>query len=249
MADAPVPSPGTPHEVLAGLGDLTRRVRAAQRGAWFPLLLLGVLTLGGILVSHFSFKVETVPCPATANPAPGAGCTQVAQGSPVYWLIGLSLAYAATATFYVRRSRNRGVGTPVRPYILTGIALLGVVIATQMWATRHGIPQAGEHIDFWGLHLDPRSGETGFLLRLTGNATAVGLPLLVLSWVERSRTLLLLAAVYLAIELVPLTTGWSGIPLTSSWSGVPRYGVPGVLLLLGALGFGLVELSRQRDVS
>jgi hypothetical protein len=250
MTDASVPSPGTPRDVLAGLGDLTRRVRAAQRGTWFPLLLLGVLTLGGILVGRFTFKVETVPCPAA-----GTGCTlasqvtQVTQGSPVYWPVGLALAYAATAVFYIRRSRNRGIGTPVRPYILTGIALLGVVIATQMWATRHGIPQAGEHIDFWGLHLDPRSGETGFLLRLTGNATAVGLPLLVLSWVERSRTLLLLAAVYLAIELVPLTTGWSGIPLTSSWSGVPRYGVPGVLLLLGALGFGLVELSRQRDVS
>ncbi|MER5669504.1 hypothetical protein [Streptomyces mirabilis] len=251
MADASMPSPGTPHEVLAGLGDLTRRVRAAQRGAWFPLLLLGVLTLGGILVSRFTFKVETVPCPATA-PAAGTGCTQVTQvtqGSPVYWPIGLALAYAATAFFYIRRSRNRGVGTPVRPYILTGIALVGLVTATEIWSIRQGMPQPGAPIDFWGLHLDPASGVTAFLHRLTGNATAVGLPLLVLAWVERSRTLLLLTVVYLAIELVPLTTGWAGIPFTSPWSAVPRYGVPGVLLLLGALGFALAELSRQRDVS
>jgi hypothetical protein len=251
MADASVPSPGTPHEVLAGLGDLTRRVRAAQRGTWFPLLLLGALTLGGILVSRFTFKVETVPCPAT-DPAAGTGCTQVTQitqGSPVYWPIGLALAYAATAFFYIRRSRNRGVGTPVRPYILTGIALVGLVTATATWSLRHGMPQPGEQLDFWGLHLDPTSGVTRFFERLTGNATAVGLPLLVLAWVERSRTLLLLTAVYLAIELVPLTTGWAGIPSTSPWSAVPRYGVPGVLLLLGALGFALAELSRQRDVS
>lgn len=54
---------------------------------------------------------------------------------------------------------------------------------------------------------------------------------------------------YLAIELVPLSTGWAGIPVTSPWSAVPRFGVPGVLLLLGALGFGLAELSRRRDAA
>ncbi|MGW2744947.1 hypothetical protein [Streptomyces sp. NPDC001450] len=251
MTDASVPSPGTPHEVLAGLGELTRRVRAAQRGAWFPLLLLGVLTLGGILVSRFTFKVETAPCPATA-PAAGPGCTvvtQVTQGSPVYWPIGLALAYAATAFFYIRRSRNRGVGTPVRPYILTGIALFGLTTATAIWSLHHGMPQPGERLDFWGLHLDPASGVTKFLERLAGNATAVGLPLLVLSWVERSRVLLLLTVVYLAIELVPLTDGWAGIPFTSPWSAVPHFGVPGVLLLLGSLGFGLAELHRQRNDS
>ncbi|MFF9768532.1 hypothetical protein ACF1GT_18285 [Streptomyces sp. NPDC014636] len=251
MADASVPSPGTPHEVLAGLGDLTRRVRAAQRGAWFPLMLLGVLTLGGILVSRFTFQIETVPCPAT-DPAAGTGCTlvtQVTQGSPVYWPIGLALAYTATAFFYIRRSNNRGVGTPVRPYILTGIVLVGLVTATEIWSTRHGMSQPGGHLDFWGLHVDPRSGVTRFLERLTGNAAAVGLPLLVLSWVERSRTLLLLTAVYLAIELVPLTTGWAGIPFTSPWFFLSQYAVPGVLLLLGALGFGLAELSGRRNAS
>ncbi|MGW2419408.1 hypothetical protein ACWC0C_09140 [Streptomyces sp. NPDC001709] len=248
MTDASVPSPDTPHEVLASLGDLTRRVRAAQRGTWFPLLLLGVLTLGGILVSRFTFKVETVSCPAGAA-VTGGGCTLITQGSALYWPLGLALAYAATAFFYIRRSRNRGVGTPVRPYILTGIALLGVVAATSFWSTRHGIPRPGEPLDFWGLHLDPSSEMTRFIEQLVGNATAVGLPLLVLSWVERSRLLLLLTAVYLAIELVPPSTGWSGIPVTSPWFFLPRYAVPGVLLLLGALGFGLVELPRRRNAS
>ncbi|MGW1520800.1 hypothetical protein [Streptomyces sp. NPDC002287] len=251
MTDATVPASGTPREVLAGLGDLTRKVRAAQRGTWFPLLLLGVLTLGGILVGRFTFKVETVPCPATDRAA-GAGCTvvtQVTQGSPVYWPLGLALAYAATAFFYIRRSRNRGVGTRVRPYVLTGIVLVALASATALWSLRHGMPQLGERLDFWGLHLDPTSEVTRFLERLAGNAMAVGLPLLVLAWVERSRALLLLAAVYLAVELVPLSTGWSGIPFTSPWSALPTFGVPGVLLLLGALGFGLAELSGRRDAS
>jgi len=248
MTDASVPSPDTPHDVLASLGDLTRKVRAAQRGTWFPLLLLGALTLGGILVSRFTFEVLTVPCPA-ADSADGTGCTLIRQGSPVYWTLGLALAYTATAFFYLRRSRARGVGTPVRPYILTGIALVGLVTATAFWSIRQGMVQPGDQVDFWGLRLDPTSGVTMFLERLTGNATAVGLPLLVLSWVERSRALLLLTVVYLAIELVPLTTGWAGIPVSSPWSGLPRFGVPGVLLLLGALGFGLAELPRRRNAS
>ncbi|MFI1092030.1 hypothetical protein [Streptomyces sp. NPDC020917] len=248
MTEASVPSPDTPREVLAGLGDLTRRVRAAQRGAWFPLLLLGALTLGGILVSRFTTKVMAVPCPAM-HPAAGAGCTLIRHGSPLYWPLGLALAYIATAVFSLRRSRNRGVGSPVRPYVLTGIALVGLVTATAVWSMRHGIPQPGRPFDFWGLHLDPTSRTTTFLERLTGDATAVGLPLLVLSWVERSRALLLLTLVYLAVELVPATTRWMRIPASSSWSALPYLAVPGVLLLLGALGFRLAELPRRHDAS
>ncbi|OIJ99082.1 hypothetical protein BIV23_29120 [Streptomyces monashensis] len=227
---------------------MTRRVRSAQRGTWFPLLLLGALTLGGILVGRFTFKVEAVSCPA-GDAAASSGCTLITQGSPVYWTLGLALAYAATAFFYIRRSRNRGVGTPVRPYILTGIALVGLVAATTFWSIRQGMVQPGDTVDLWGLHLDPASGVTMFLERLTGPAAAVGLPLLVLSWVERSRALLLLTVVYLAIELVPLTDGWAGIPVTSPWSALPRFGVPGLLLLLGALGFGLAELPGKRTRS
>ncbi|MFJ5884855.1 hypothetical protein [Kitasatospora cineracea] len=247
MTDASVSASGTPREVLAGLGDLTRKVRAAQRGTWFPLLLLGVLTLGGILVGRFTFKVETVACPAGG--AATGDCTLVTQGSALYWPLGLALAYAATAFFYIRRSRARGVGTRVRPYVLTGIVLVALASATAVWSLHHGRPAPGTPLDFWGLHLDPASGAARFLERLAGNATAVGLPLLVLAWVERSRALVLLAVVYLAIELVPLTTGWAGIPPTSPWSALPAFGVPGVLLLLGALGFGLAEQTGRRDAS
>ncbi|MFF8378155.1 hypothetical protein ACF07V_18735 [Streptomyces sp. NPDC015661] len=248
MADASVPPPGTPQEVLAGLGELTRRVRAAQRGAWIPLLLFGALTTGGILVNRLTFETETVPC-LPGHPAGSTGCTLIRQGSPAYWTLGLALAYAATAFFAVRRSRRRGVGTRVRPYVLTGIALVGLVAATTLWTLRQGMPQPGEPIDLWGLRLDPHSEVTVLLERLVGPAGAVGLPLLVLSWVERSRALMLLALAYLAIELVPLTTGWSGIPVTSPWSALPALGVPGALLLLGALGFGLAERAERRTRS
>jgi hypothetical protein len=243
MTDASVPSPGTPHEVLADLGELTRRVRAAQRGAWFPLLLFGVLTLGGILVNRFTVSVRTVPCPV----GQGTGCTLIKQGSPVYWTLGFALAYAATAVFYIRHSRNRGIGTPVRPYLLSGIVVVAVVAATAFWSYRHTTPDGP--LSFWGLRLDAASGWTQLLERATGSAAVVGLPLLVLSWVERSLALGLLAAVYLAIELVPLGTGWAGISRVSPWSSLPHFAVLGVLLLLGALGFSLAQLPRRRAAS
>ncbi|MER5635617.1 hypothetical protein ABT095_01520 [Kitasatospora sp. NPDC002227] len=243
MTDIPLPSSnGSPREVLDGLGDLTRRVRAVQRGTWFPLLLLGLLTLGGILVTRLTVSIQDVPCPDG-----GSGCTIAKQGSPLYWTVGLVLVYAATAAFYLRRSRSRGVGTPVRPYVLIGPGLVFLVSATSFWAVSHLTP--GAPVDFLGARLDPHSGLTTFLLRLTGSAASIGLPLLVLAWVERSPALLLLTLVYLAVELVPLTTGWSGIAYSSPWSGLPRYGVPGLLLLLGALGFARAQLPRRRTAS
>jgi hypothetical protein len=249
MTDASVPSPGTPHEVLANLADLTRRVRAAQRGAWFPLLLLGALMLGGILVDRFTFSVHSAPCPVNdTSPGTSTGCALIKQGSPLYWTLGLALAYAATAFFYIRRARNRGVGSPVRPYVLLGIVIVALVAPTRFWDTGHLTPP-GASVDFLGLHFHATSGLEAFLTRLTGRATSIGLPLLVLSWVERSRALLLFTLAYLAIELVPITIGSAGTAPTSPWSALPRLAVPTVFLLLGALGFALTQQPRQRDAS
>jgi hypothetical protein len=255
MTESSVPSPGDPHEVLAGLATLTRKVRAAQRGTWVPLLLFGVITLGAILVNRFTFSVHTTTCPAIPGSADNAGqiCTETRQGSALYWTLGPALAYAATAIFYTRRSHNRGVGTPVRPYVLTGIGLVALEAAVFYWNTRHGLPSPGEKLDFLGLHLDPASGLAQFLQWLDGPAAAVGLPLLVLSYIERNRALLLFTLAYLAMELVTglshFKVGLMGIPFDSPWMSLPRLAVSGAFLLLGALGFALAQRPRQPEAS
>lgn len=246
MTDASVPSPRTPHEVL---GDLTRRVRAVQRASWFPLLLLGALTLGAILVNRFTFSIRPVACPAIHPPADTvvlASCAATRQGSLLYWTLGLVLVYAATALFYIRRSTHRGVGTPVRPYVLAGIGVAVLMAAHTLWILHSPI---GDPVEFWGLHADPGSGTAKFLSRLGGESAAIGLPLLVLSWVERNRALLLFTLAYLVIALAPITSGWSGIAVTSPWSALPGLAVTGVFLLLGALGFALAQLPRLRGES
>jgi hypothetical protein len=256
MTDSSLPPPDTPHELLTDFRDLTRRVLAVQRGTWFPLLLLAILTLGGILVARFTFSIQTVTCPEIhSSIGTSTDCFLFKHGSPVwspvYWTLGLVLAYAATAFFYIRRSSNRGVGTPVRPYVLAGIVLVGLVAATEFW-TIHHTTTLGAPVDFWGLHLAPNAELTRLLERFTGDAAAVGLPLLLLSWLERNRALLLFTLAYLVIELAPITTdrtGWTGIAPTSPWSPLPRLAIPGVFLLLGALGFALTQSPRRRTTS
>ena len=247
MTDASAPSPGTPHEVLATLGDLTRKVRFAQRGTWFPLLLFAVLTLGAILANRSTFNIQTFACPLGHTPTGAAPeCVVTRQGLPGYWAVGLVLAYSATALFYLRRSRNRGVGTPIRPYVLTGLAIAVLFGATAFLGTPHTPP--GPTIDFWGLHLNPHAGATVLLERFTGTAASIGVPLLVLSWVERNRALLLFTLAYLALELGPINT-WSWIAPASPWSAMPRLAISAVFLLLGALGFALTQQPRLRRTS
>ncbi|MEU3498248.1 hypothetical protein ABZ747_32750 [Kitasatospora cineracea] len=235
MTDASVPLPGTPREVLSGLGELTRKVRAVQRDAWIPLLLFGLVTLGGVLVGRLTYRQEAVPCPG--GPAgPGGTCTLTHQGAPAYWTVGLLVAYAVTALCYLRRSRRRGVGTPVRPYVLAGAAAVVALAVTTWWGASQ--PAPGADLDFWGLHLAANARGTLLLQQFLGGAAAIGVPLLVLARIERGRALALFALGYLLVELVPVTSGWWGHG-AGPWSAVTRHGIPALYLLTGALLFGL----------
>ncbi len=68
MTEEQVPAAGSPRELLLGTRELTRRVRRAQRGAWFPLVLLGLVAAGA---APF-YRV---------GPHPDAVCTAVGAGS------------------------------------------------------------------------------------------------------------------------------------------------------------------------
>ncbi|MFJ5234386.1 hypothetical protein ACIQBJ_31345 [Kitasatospora sp. NPDC088391] len=235
MTDSAVPMNGTPREVLSGLGELTRRVRALQRDAWIPLLLFGLLTAGGILVGRLTFQQQDVPCPPGAD-TPGGTCTLMRQGSPAYWTAGLLLAYAATTWWYLRRARRRGVDTPVRPYALAGAAAVAALAATTWWGASQAGP--GAELDLWGWHLAANAPGTLLVQHFLGEAAAIGVPLLLLARIERSRALLLFTAGYLALDLLPVTFGWWGVA-SGPWSAADRLGPAALYLLLGAAAFAL----------
>src|SRR5262249_31121277 len=124
------------------------------------------------------------------NPV-GRACIAFSPGSYVYWPLALVLAYAAIAVFYVHRARERGVGTRVRPYIITGVIIAVVATGASLWLVTHpGVV---------GYPLAAPSPAGKLLYRLVSPEGAIGLALLVLARVERNRALLVLGLVYLAI--------------------------------------------------
>jgi hypothetical protein len=212
-----------PRQLLAGARELAQRVRGAQRATWFPLLVLAALTFAAIPLYRFS----TPRLRSCAAVGAGRVCTVAPAARFVYWPAALVLAYAVIAAFYLRRSRARGVGTRVRPYVIAGVILAFAVTGLALWAFGH-----------------PLAPEWELLARLGSPACAIGLALLVLAWAERNRALLILAAGYLAVVLIPVTFGWD--IQRAGWVFLPRLVVGGSVLLAGGIGFAIAQRPWRR---
>ncbi len=222
----------SPHELLAAVRDLTRRVRTAQRATWFPLLVFGAITLLSIPLYRYAPR-HLGPC----RPAPEGGtvCAAVVPSVLVYWPVALVLAYAAIAGFYAHQSRRRGVGTPIRPYVVAGVGIAVLLAAVSVWRALHPrTPSTSDHF-----HISPA---TLVVYGLISPIAAIALALLVLAWVERSRALLAYSLGYLVIVLVD-----SGrvIHSTSRWFFLPHLLLPAALLLLGSAGFALFRRTAE----
>ena len=229
MTDTPVSPQDGPRELLSATQRLTRQVRQAQRGTWFPLLLFGVLTLASIPIIRYNRHL--MDC-RVLRPA-GEVCIGFSPGSYVYWPVALVLAYAAIAAFYVHRARSRGVGTRVRPYVITGVIIAVVATGISLWLVTHpGVV---------GYPFSAPSAALKFLNRLVSPQGAIGLALLVLARVERNRALLVFGLVYLVI----VGFGWIFIPL-SPWLFLVT---TAAVLLLGSIGFALAERHARRPAS
>src|SRR5690348_3402578 len=178
-------------ELLTSVRDLTRQVRFAQRGTWFPLLIFALITLGSIPLYRYGPHrlAACVSEPAPAGPA-STVCGVVRPWVAVYWPVALILAYAAIAAFYVLRSRRRGVGTRIRPYVVAGVAFAVLVSVASLWETYHpSISRQG---------VTPLV-EIGY--RMQSPVTAIGVALLVLAWVERHRALACFSLGFLLVVL------------------------------------------------
>jgi hypothetical protein len=240
MTDDSTLSAHTARQVLTANERLTRQVRRAQRGTWFPLVLLGAVVLAA--APFYRLGRYTVTC----DPALGARggveiidhgkCVQVV-GWPagVYWIAAFVLAYAAIAVFYVHRARSRGVGARILPYVGVGVGAGLVFGVASAWAQQ--LRLAG---------MSPSGPVAVGLVPLI----SIGLALFVLARVERSRAVLGFAVGYLVVALVAANIGphgrgtSSGPHLSPLWSFLPALAVTGAVLLLGGAGFALAERRR-----
>lgn len=172
-----------PESLLAESERLARQVRGVQRATWFPLLILGLVTLAAIPV--YGFSSRALACRSGgAEPLATRVCAVSVPAAFIYWPIALVLAYLAIAAFYLRRAHARGVGTRVRPFVVAGIALAVLLTLAAIWAAHH--PPVGNG-SILGVRLGPE--EYSLFNRLVSAASAIGFALLVLARVERSRAL------------------------------------------------------------
>ncbi|WP_328555887.1 hypothetical protein [Streptomyces sp. NBC_00358] len=235
MADMSASSASTPQELLATARELTRRVRQAHRGTWFPLLLLGLAHLAAIPFYRYG------PHPMACRPEVRAGdsgitfCTSYATWSFIYWPVALLLVYAAICGFYVSRSRRRGIGTRVRSYVCAGTVLGLFLSGASLWAVHHPLVQEGS---LNGIHVAGSAVSVNFLYRAATPAVAIGLGLLVLARVERSWLLTVFALGYLTVVLLPRDLG-QFVTAPSVWINLPHLVINSGVLLVGAAGFAL----------
>jgi hypothetical protein len=229
MTHQSVPPADDPRELLTAVRDLTRRVRLAQRGIWFPLLVLAVITLAAIPVYRFA-PHHLARC--RSGPHGTSVCLAVIPGVLAYWPVALAAAYTLIAGFYVRQSRRRGVGTPVRPYVVAGLVIAIVATAGALW-------RASDPVVPLYLHVTPATLAAG---ALTSPVVAIGLALLVLARVERSWALLAYSAAYLAIVLADSARR---IHSSSPWPFLPQLLIPAAVLLAGSAGFALFRPAAE----
>ena len=230
MTDTPTPAPGTPRELLATTRELTKRVRGAQRGTWFPLLLFALVTLAATPFDRYGHRA-VVACAPVAG---GRVCSVYSPWAFFYWPVALVAAYVAITGFYLRRSRSLGVGTRVRPYVAAGIVLALLLTALSLWAAHN--PASVSQSDILGQHLPL----TRIPYQLAVPTAAIGLGLLVLARVERSWALLGFTVVYLVAGLAAGNFG-RVITRPSPWAFLPHLVVTAGVLLLGSLGFWLTQ--------
>ncbi|MCX2952765.1 hypothetical protein [Lentzea sp. NEAU-D7] len=128
-----------PGELLDELAGLRKRARDDRHGYWFPLLLMGLLTLASLPLS----QADPVPTDHLLEGGPGWWLdplmhlrlkTEVVHplALSLYWLGALVAGLLATVWWYRWRARRVGVETPTGAYVQ--VALLGLV------AVLFGIP-------------------------------------------------------------------------------------------------------------
>ena len=216
------PARDDPRVLLSTTRDLTHRVRLAQRGAWFPLLVFAAVTFAAIPFNRYGGH------PIHCDSAHGVitACIAYSALALWYWPVALFAAFGLISWFYLRRSRQRGVGTRVPPFVAVGVVLTALGALWAFWADAHPAFLIAT------LHFGPRE-PSRFVYRIASPAGAIGVALLLLAWIERSRPLLTVTVVYLIVAVSTIGVGRFNHP--TPWAFLPHLMVDGGVLLIGGI--------------
>jgi hypothetical protein len=262
-----VPDGGNPREedevtraasLLNDVRRLRRQTKTARHAYWLPLLLFGLLTCGSA-----PFYIQpTANCPASAIGQVGPGyhavhvarhgaCAGSVRGSvylpgfggflgngwrvylALYWVLAIAAGLTATYVWYRRRGRQVGLVTPARGFLITGVVVSLLVLV---------LPTVG---------LVPGD----LVIRGTLPLLIIAAGLWTLARAERSRALLVVAAVYTGtallaslynIENVLFRLGWNPAPDQWQLTSLPNVLLPALVLLAAGTAAFMVQRRARR---
>jgi hypothetical protein len=203
---------------------------------------MAVIVLAAIPVYRFAPYVDLFD---TCQSRPGHTACQAPNPAELgYWTVALVLAYVTIAAFYARQARRRGVGSPVRPYVVAGVVLAVALAAVSIWLIFHPLipipsdPFATDQV----IEIEPADW---LVNGLASPIAVIGLALLVLAWVERHWALLAYSIGFLTVTMIMSAQVYHG---ASRWFFLPHLLIPAALLLLGAAAFALFQSKSKAGV-
>lgn len=240
--DKSLGSPADPTVAGALLAETERVRREARRDRhsfWLPLTLFGLIVLGALPL-YYEPTSTGMPTPLpdgefsadllTATEPDGVTILGGALNSNSdaigrYWLIALPLGYLATAVYYWLRARRRGVGGRSWPFALTGVGLLVALVLS-------AIPLLVPMLPLMPL-------------------LSVGIGVFVLAALERSRSLIVIAAAFFGLAVAVNLYNFEnvayqlGIDLPDGTSGLVNVAMAGLVLLGCGLAVARGQLRRS----
>jgi hypothetical protein len=192
--------------LLGAVKRAAKEARRARHGYWFPLLLSGLIILGNLpfnywRIGHYGGQF---------NPLLGfCLCTGVGNhpfGSTIYWLLSIPLGFAAVAAYYVARSRRTGLKVKIWPYVVTGVAVFGLIILT---AARVPAPLRFMYrIDVWTRYATIQGFAPILVISLAFFALAV---------IERSKAFWLITLAFFGLAILANTYNISNVGQRIHW--------------------------------
>ncbi|HEY2237813.1 MAG TPA: hypothetical protein VGI21_03435 [Streptosporangiaceae bacterium] len=241
-------------DLLGEMRVLRRRARAARHAYWFPLVLFGVLTCASV---PFYLQLNRPAGAGTGAAVPGPQLPFLGgafAGSAVqhdlgyYWLAALLGGLLLTLLWYRRNARRVGLQTPARGYVITVAVLTALALVVPL-LSRVRSP----HWLSWLQHLQVL-WPSDLVVRGTFPFIIIAAGLWALAWAERSRALVVIAAVYSGaallaslynVENLLFRLGWNPGPGDLELTALPNVLLPAIVLL--ATGAGAFVVQRRRE--
>ena len=228
-----------PRDLLATQGHLVKRVRISQRATWFPLLVFAFTTFLAIPIERLSHRTVGNCDFVTASSSTPHFCRVYSFSGLFYWPIVLVIAYVIISFFYTLKSRELGVETNARRYVIPGV-VISILLSLASYLLF--LSSSNQHSVLGIYFLDPSNA---IIFRIIGPAFSIGLALIFLARFEKNLPLLICDLLYGVLVLWPPVRG---VKTRGFWSLAPNRVIDGGFLLVIGTIFWLVQRRDAKKI-